>query len=180
MQKILFYLRHDADYKVMSLVCEKLGISFLRIDDSFLKKTLEEAFKEEIEGSKEYSYKEDYMLMHGMTKDDLITYLKRLEDYNFEFEGIKVMETETNKVWLLEDIFKETESEHIIMKKIFVLQEVLKSCNEMDLSKTSDEFKQALMNGYLLLQRSEIGFDEIDEATNKIMMLLREEKRLQS
>ena len=78
---------------------------------------------------------------------------------------------------LLEEVMKETESEHEVMKKIFVLQEVMKSCNEMDLSNASEELKMALMNGYLLLQSGEISLDSVNNAIEKIMTSLKEEKR---
>ena len=87
------------------------------------------------------------------------------------------METETNKTWLLEEVMKETESEHQVMKKVFVLQEVMKSCNEMDLSNASEELRMALMNGYLLLQSGEISLDSVNKAIEKIMTALKEEKR---
>ena len=47
----------------------------------------------------------------------------------------------------------------------------------MDLSNASEELRMALMNGYLLLQSGEISLDSVNNAIEKIMTSLKEEKR---
>ena len=177
MSKLLLYIHEENVFELLNKVAEENNYEVLRIDDTYLKYKLGDLFLETNNMNKTYSYKEDYMFMKGISKEDLIAYLKRLDELGLEFEGIKVMETETNKTWLLEEVMKETESEHQVMKKVFVLQEVMKSCNEMDLSNASEELRMALMNGYLLLQSGEISLDSVNNAIEKIMTSLKEEKR---
>ena len=176
MSKLLLYVHDESIFESLSKVARENNYEVLRIDDSYLGYKLGDLFFEVNDANGDYSYSDDYMFMKEISKEELIAYLKRLHELGVEFEGIKVMETETNKTWLVEEVMKETTEEHQVMKKIFVLQEVMKSCNEMDLSKASEELKMALMNGYLLLQGGEISASMVDEAIEKIMTSLKKEE----
>lgn len=177
MTKILLYIHDEDIFNLMEKVAKESNYEVLRIDDSYLNMRLGELFLEKNNSYNNHSYINDYLFMSGLTTEDLIDYLNKLRELGLEFEGIKVMETDTNKEWLLEEVMKETEKEHQVMQKINILQALMRSCNEMDLSVASDKLKKNLMNAYLLLQSGEIGLEAVNEAINGIMEALKEEKR---
>ena len=122
------------------------------------------------------------MIMQDLTKEDLMDFLRRTKEKGLEFEGIKIMRTENNASWLLKDVFLETKSEHETMKRVFVLQQIMKSCNEIDLSAVEEdskgEFANALMDAYMLLQMGEYDAAQVEAASARLMEAMRKIRKV--
>ena len=185
MQKVLLYNVKNETFKIFEKVLEKRNIPYFSIDDSCLDITVEGLFSlEEDSLGGGYHFREEYMLMKGISHEELLDILKEMHALGGEFEGIKVMYTETNASWLLKDLLEETEKEHEVMQKVLILQETLKSCNEIDFNNYSEEdgasLKLAMMDAYMYLQAGNYEKEIIEEKVQSLMDALRNIKRIES
>jgi translation elongation factor EF-1beta len=87
------------------------------------------------------------------------------------------MKTQTNKEWALKALLEEVSEEHEIVTRVFELRKLIKSTNDMDLSKYEEPLsfglKQALLNGYILINSKDINVDKLDEAIENINHFLK-------
>ena len=113
-----------------------------------------------------------YMLLDGISTDDLLALLNAFREQGKPFEGIVVTRTKVNEVWTLSRLLAEVRREHALMETLKELDSLLEDCNGIDLSamKTEDsnELKQALVEGYLLLKDEDQDIEEAREAVRKL------------
>ena len=80
MSKLLLYIHEENVFELLNKVAVENNYEVLRIDDTYLKYKLGDLFLETNNMNQAYSFKEDYMFMKDISKDDLIAYLKRLDE----------------------------------------------------------------------------------------------------
>lgn len=164
MKKILLYEDREKIKENIKNSCMKLQISLIIIGDNSVNLTLEEAFNMECDDLSEHSlFDSSYMLMEEISDETLTTLLNSL---NVEYDGIKVRHTLHNGTWILKDLFRETEKEHKLVKKLFILQERLEECNSLEYSTVSNEkrciFQDELLHAFLLLHSKNNNEEEVD------------------
>ncbi len=122
-----------------------------------------------------------YMLMEGLTIEELTALLRRVKEAGEEYEGIKVMRTETNQHWPLSVLMSHTAAEHRTVQKARVLQQILKSTNQLNFSEIAETegavLKNAMMAAYFLLQSGEYTEESIDQASAELMEALKNARK---
>ena len=83
-----------------------------------------------------------YMLLDGISTDDLLALLNAFREQGKPFEGIVITRTKVNEVWTLSRLLEEVRREHALMETLKELDSLLEDCNGIDLSamKTEDIF----------------------------------------
>ena len=122
-----------------------------------------------------------YMLMEGLTIEELTALLRKVKEAGEEYEGIKVMRTETNQHWPLSVLMSHTAAEHRTVQKARVLQQILKSTNQLNFSEIAETegavLKNAMMAAYFLLQSGEYTEESIDQASAELMEALKNARK---
>ncbi len=122
-----------------------------------------------------------YMLMEGLTIEELTALLRKVKEAGEEYEGIKVMRTETNQHWPLSVLMSHTAAEHRTVQKARVLQQILKSTNQLNFSEIAETegavLKNAMMAAYFLLQSGEYTEESIDQASAEMMEALKNARK---
>ncbi|NLC96547.1 MAG: DUF3783 domain-containing protein [Erysipelotrichaceae bacterium] len=155
---------------------ELKDVIFKRIDDTYLDVTVQDIFEKEDSLGDCSVYKRSYMIMEGVDKDYLSILNKAFKDNDLKFSGVKAMKTEYNKNWKLRDLFDEITEEDEIMSRVTTLRKLIMSTNNLDLSKYEESLsfglKQALMNGYILINSKDLNIIKLDESINNIKYFL--------
>ena len=122
-----------------------------------------------------------YMLMEGLTIEELTALLRKVKEAGEEYEGIKVMRTETNQHWPLFVLMSHTAAEHRTVQKARGLQQILKSTNQLNFSEIAETegavLKNAMMAAYFLLQSGEYTEESIDQASAEMMEALKNARK---
>ncbi len=122
-----------------------------------------------------------YMLMEGLTIEELTALLRKVKEAGEEYEGIKVMRTETNQHWPLSVLMSHTAAEHRTVQKARVLQQILKSTNRLNFSEIAETegavLKNAMVAAYFLLQSGEYTEESIDQASAELMEALKNARK---
>ena len=119
------------------------------------------------ESSSEIHEKYDcsYLLMDGLSKEEIMIMSESFEGADMPFGGIMVSATQTNREWTLEMIFEEAKQEAKIMEQMYQLQMMIESTNGMDLNQLEPNhaaiLKRALMDSYLMLMKEEYTYEQI-------------------
>jgi len=128
------------------------------------------------------AFPDSYMIMQEIEVNELLTLLRQFRDAGREFEGIKVMRTGTNEGWTLRALLTEAAREQKLTQKVLVLQELIKSCNSLDLSemepKARQSFREAIMEGFVLLQQGKYEEQELDRTIQVLTEGLRQARKL--
>ena len=173
MKKILLYGLSDEESDCLQDCAAELGIPVYIVGDSALEEVLGRLFElnDDLDTRAE-EFDEEFMIMDGMTRDDLLELLKVFDRHGFEFDGVKVMRTLSNEKWTLRELLKETQSEHRIAQRAMILTQLLKSCNMLDLSTMEPEerqkFKESLMDLFMLLQSGTYTLEQIDDCLHRV------------
>lgn len=177
MKKIVLYNVEEELLEKYRSIEEFKDIKFSRVFDEDLDKTVNDLFELEKNIGNCEAFEKSYMIMSDISKDDLNFVNKILKKYDLEFNGIRVMKTQINKDWTLKALLKEVSEEHEIMTRIFKLRKLIISTNDMDLNKYEEPLsfglKQALLNGYVLINSKDINIDKLDEAIANIKQFLK-------
>jgi len=177
MKKIVLYNVEEELLEKYRSIEEFKDIKFSRVFDEDLDKTVNDLFELEKNIGNCGAFEKSYMIMSNISSDDLNFINKTLKEYNLVFNGIKVMKTQTNKEWALKALLEEVSEEHEIVTRVFKLRKLIKSTNDMDLSKYEEPLsfglKQALLNGYILINSKDINVDKLDEAIENINHFLK-------
>ena len=110
-------------------------------------------------------YDSSYLLMDGLSKEEIMIMSESFEGADMPFGGIMVSATSTNREWTLEMIFEEAKQEARIMEQMYHLQMMIESTNGMDLNQLEPAhaaiLKRALMDSYLMLMKEEYTYEQI-------------------
>ena len=166
MKKVIFYGISVSAAQVYADILEQMGIEMLIIGDDVLNKRFKQVLNMQ-ESSSEIHEKYDgsYLLMDGLSKEEIMIMSESFEGADMPFGGIMVSATQTNREWTLEMIFEEAKQEAKIMAEMYKLQMMIESTNGMDLNQLEPNhaaiLKRALMDSYLMLMREEYTYEQI-------------------
>ncbi|MBQ9152570.1 MAG: DUF3783 domain-containing protein [Solobacterium sp.] len=185
MEKILLYGLDDQSAEMIGNAGKQLGIAVCRIGDSALFHKVADLFEAGFDqDTQTRAFDNEYMIMQEMDSGKLYALLDELEKQQYEFEGIKVMRTDTNENWTLFQLLQETGKEHRIQKKVIILREMLMSCNTLDLSVLpqgeKESFRQVLMDAFVLYQSGTYTDKELDECIHQLSDSLKKIRKLYS
>lgn len=166
MKKVIFYGISASAAQVYADILEQMGIEMMMIGDDVLSKRFKQVLNMQ-ESSSEIHEKYDgsYLLMDGLSKEEIMIMSESFEGADMPFGGIMVSATQTNREWTLEMIFEEAKQEAKIMEQMYRLQMMIESTNGMDLNQLEPNHativKRALMDSYLMLMREEYTYEQI-------------------
>ena len=166
MKKVIFYGISTSAAQVYADILDQMGIEMMIIGDDVLSKRFKQVLNMQ-ESSSEIHEKYDgsYLLMDGLSKEEIMIMSESFEGADMPFVGIMVSATQTNREWTLEMIFEEAKQEAKIMEQMYRLQMMIESTNGMDLNQLEPNhaaiLKRALMDSYLMLMREEYTYEQI-------------------
>lgn len=166
MKKVIFYGISASAAQVYADILEQMGIEMMIIGDDVLSKRFKQVLNMQ-ESSSEIHEKYDgsYLLMDGLSKEEIMIMSESFEGADMPFVGIMVSATQTNREWTLEMIFEEAKQEAKIMEQMYRLQMMIESTNGMDLNQLEPNHaaivKRALMDSYLMLMKEEYTYEQI-------------------
>lgn len=173
MKKILLYGMNEQDADLYQTIGINYDAAMYIINDSCMDKTIAELFElnDDLD-SMHAEFDGEYMLLDGITSDDLIDLMKAFAAGGRPFDGVIAVRTRVNEQWTLARLLEEIRREHAVMDKLQELDELLQDCNGIDLSAMDaadgNALKQALLEGYLLLKDDNQDPSEVDEAISRL------------
>ena len=166
MKKVIFYGISASATQIYKDILEQMGINMIIIGDDCLSKRFKQVLNMQ-ESTSEIHEKYDgsYLLMDGLSKEEIMIMSESFDGADVPFDGIMVSATQTNREWTLEMIFEEAKQEARIMEQMYHLQMMIESTNGMDLNQLEPEhaaiLKRALMDSYLMLMKEEYTYEQI-------------------
>ena len=166
MKKVIFYGISTSAAPIYRDILEQMGINMIIIGDDCLSKRFKQVLNMQ-ESTSEIHEKYDgsYLLMDGLSKEEIMIMSESFDGADVPFDGIMVSATQTNREWTLEMIFEEAKQEARIMEQMYHLQMMIESTNGMDLNQLEPEhaaiLKRALMDSYLMLMKEEYTYEQI-------------------
>ena len=166
MKKVIFYGISASAAQVYADILEQMGIEMMIIGDDVLSKRFKQVLNMQDSSSEIHEkYDGSYLLMDGLSKEEIMIMSESFEGADMPFGGIMVSATQTNREWTLEMIFEEAKQEAKIMEQMYRLQMMIESTNGMDLNQLEPNHvaivKRALMDSYLMLMREEYTYEQI-------------------
>lgn len=166
MKKVIFYGISASAAEIYADILEQMGIEMIMIGDDVLSKRFKQVLNMQESSSEIHEkYDSSYLLMDGLSKEEIMIMSESFEGADIPFGGIMVSATQTNREWTLEMIFEEAEQEAKIMEQMYQLQMMIESTNGMDLNQLEPNhaaiLKRALMDSYLMLMREEYTYEQI-------------------
>ena len=166
MKKVIFYGISASAAQVYADILEQMGIEMMIIGDDVLSKRFKQVLNMQESSSEIHEkYDSSYLLMDGLSKEEIMIMSESFEGADMPFDGIMVSATQTNREWTLEMIFEEAKQEAKIMEQMYRLQMMIESTNGMDLNQLEPNHaaivKRALMDSYLMLMREEYTYEQI-------------------
>lgn len=166
MKKVIFYGISASAAEIYADILEQMGIEMMMIGDDVLSKRFKQVLNMQESSSQIHEkYDSSYLLMDGLSKEEIMIMSESFEGADIPFGGIMVSATQTNREWTLEMIFEEAKQEAKIMEQMYRLQMMIESTNGMDLNQLEPNHaaivKRALMDSYLMLMREEYTYEQI-------------------
>lgn len=166
MKKVIFYGISASAAQIYADILEQMGIEMMIIGDDVLSKRFKQVLNMQESTSEVHEkYDSSYLLMDGLSKEEIMIMSESFEGADMPFGGIMVNATQTNREWTLEMIFEEAKQEAKIMEQMYRLQMMIESTNGMDLNQLEPNhaaiLKRALMDSYLMLMREEYTYEQI-------------------
>ena len=166
MKKVIFYGISASAAEIYADILEQMGIEMIMIGDDVLSKRFKQVLNMQESSSEIHEkYDSSYLLMDGLSKEEIMIMSESFEGADIPFGGIMVSATQTNREWTLEMIFEEAKQEAKIMEEMYKLQMMIESTNGMDLNQLEPNhaaiLKRALMDSYLMLMREEYTYEQI-------------------
>ena len=166
MKKVIFYGISASAAEIYADILEQMGIEMIMIGDDVLSKRFKQVLNMQESSSEIHEkYDSSYLLMDGLSKEEIMIMSESFEGADIPFGGIMVSATQTNREWTLEMIFEEAKQEAKIMEEMYKLQMMIESTNGMDLNQLAPNhaaiLKRALMDSYLMLMREEYTYEQI-------------------
>jgi hypothetical protein len=165
-KKVIFYGISASAAQIYADILEQMGIEMMIIGDDVLSKRFKQVLNMQESTSEVHEkYDSSYLLMDGLSKEEIMIMSESFEGADMPFGGIMVSATQTNREWTLEMIFEEAKQEAKIMEQMYQLQMMIESTNGMDLNQLEPNhaaiLKRALMDSYLMLMREEYTYEQI-------------------
>ena len=173
MKKILLYGLSEPDADLYQTAAVGFDIAMYIINDSCMGRKVGELFElnDDLD-SMHAAVDGEYMLMDGIDSETLLKLLKAFEDTGRPYEGSVAVRTRVNENWTLARLLEEIRKEQELIDKLHELDDLLQDCNGIDLSamelSDSNDLKQALLEGYLLLKDEEQDIQEVDKAISRL------------
>ena len=166
MKKVIFYGISASAAQIYADILQQMGIEMMIIGDDVLSKRFKQVLNMQESTSEVHEkYDSSYLLMDGLSKEEIMIMSESFEGADMPFGGIMVSATQTNREWTLEMIFEEAKQEAKIMEQMYQLQMMIESTNGMDLNQLEPNhaaiLKRALMDSYLMLMREEYTYEQI-------------------
>ncbi len=166
MKKVIFYGISPSAAQIYADILEQMRIEMMIIGDDVLSKRFKQVLNMQESTSEVHEkYDSSYLLMDGLSKEEIMIMSESFEGADMPFGGIMVSATQTNREWTLEMIFEEAKQEAKIMEQMYQLQMMIESTNGMDLNQLEPNhaaiLKRALMDSYLMLMREEYTYEQI-------------------
>ena len=166
MKKVIFYGISTSAARIYRDILEQMGINMIIIGDDCLSKRFKQVLNlQESTSDVHEKYDGSYLLMDGLSKEEIMIMSESFNGADVPFDGIMVSATQTNREWTLEMIFEEAKQEARIMEQMYHLQMMIESTNGMDLNQLEPEhaaiLKRALMDSYLMLIKEEYTYEQI-------------------
>lgn len=166
MKKVIFYGISASAAQIYADILEQMCIEMMIIGDDVLSKRFKQVLNMQESTSEVHEkYDSSYLLMDGLSKEEIMIMSESFEGADMPFGGIMVSATQTNREWTLEMIFEEAKQEAKIMEQMYKLQMMIESTNSMDLNQLEPNhaaiLKRALMDSYLMLMREEYTYEQI-------------------
>lgn len=166
MKKVIFYGISASAAEIYADILEQMGIKMMMIGDDVLSKRFKQVLNMQESSSEIHEkYDSSYLLMDGLSKEEIMIMSESFEGADVPFGGIMVSATQTNREWTLEMIFEEAKQEAKIMEQMYQLQMMIESTNGMDLNQLEPNhaaiLKRALMDSYLMLMKEEYTYEQI-------------------
>ena len=166
MKKVIFYGISASAAQIYRDILERMGIDMIIIGDDCLSKRFKQVLNlQESTSDIHEKYDCSYLLMDGLSKEEIMIMSESFDGADVPFGGIMVSATQTNREWTLEMIFEEAKQEARIMEQMYHLQMMIESTNGMDLNQLEPEhaaiLKRALMDSYLMLMKEEYTYEQI-------------------
>ena len=166
MKKVIFYGISTSAAPIYRDILEQMGINMIIIGDDGLSKRFKQVLNlQESTSDIHEKYDGSYLLMDGLSKEEIMIMSESFDGADVPFGGIMVSATQTNREWTLEMIFEEAKQEARIMEQMYHLQMMIESTNGMDLNQLEPEYaailKRALMDSYLMLMKEEYTYEQI-------------------
>lgn len=166
MKKVIFYGISTSAAPIYRDILEQMGINMIIIGDDCLSKRFKQVLNlQESTSDIHEKYDGSYLLMDGLSKEEIMIMSESFDGADVPFGGIMVSATQTNREWTLEMIFEEAKQEARIMEQMYHLQMMIESTNGMDLNQLEPEhaaiLKRALMDSYLMLMKEEYTYEQI-------------------
>ena len=166
MKKVIFYGISASAAQIYADILDQMGIEMMIIGDDVLSKRFKQVLNmQESTSDIHEKYDSSYLLMDGLSKEEIMIMSESFEGADMPFGGIMVSATQTNREWTLEMIFEEAKQEAKIMEQMYQLQMMIESTNGMDLNQLEPNhaaiLKRALMDSYLMLMREEYTYEQI-------------------
>ena len=166
MKKVIFYGISASAAEIYADILEQMGIEMIMIGDDVLSKRFKQVLNMQESSSQIHEkYDSSYLLMDGLSKEEIMIMSESFDAADVPFGGIMVSATQTNREWTLEMIFEEAKQEAKIMEEMYKLQMMIESTNGMDLNQLEPNhaaiLKRALMDSYLMLMREEYTYEQI-------------------
>ena len=166
MKKVIFYGISTSAAPIYKDILEQMGINMIIIGDDCLSKRFKQVLNlQESTSDIHEKYDGSYLLMDGLSKEEIMIMSESFDGADVPFGGIMVSATQTNREWTLEMIFEEAKQEARIMEQMYYLQMMIESTNGMDLNQLEPEhaaiLKRALMDSYLMLMKEEYTYEQI-------------------
>ena len=166
MKKVIFYGISASAAQIYADILDQMGIEMMIIGDDVLSKRFKQVLNMQESTSEVHEkYDSSYLLMDGLSKEEIMIMSESFEGADMPFGGIMVSATQTNREWTLEMIFEEAKQEAKIMEQMYQLQMMIESTNGMDLNQLEPNhaaiLKRALMDSYLMLMKEEYTYEQI-------------------
>ena len=166
MKKVILYGISASAAQIYADILDQMGIEMMIIGDDVLSKRFKQVLNMQESTSEVHEkYDSSYLLMDGLSKEEIMIMSESFEGADMPFGGIMVSATQTNREWTLEMIFEEAKQEAKIMEQMYQLQMMIESTNGMDLNQLEPNhaaiLKRALMDSYLMLMREEYTYEQI-------------------
>ncbi len=182
-KKILIYGLDEAEADKTQAILERIGIAAYVIGDDVLDEKVNRVFEtEEDFGGRHLEFPKQYMLFDGFDLNGVMSVLDLLSRNRADFDGVKIMRTDTNSEWKMRDLLTHTAKSFEVGKKTLILDEVIRSCNGIDLSeadgKVRTEFKKSLTEALKLLQSNAYDVEQIDRVTSNLVNAMKGVRKL--
>jgi len=173
MKKILLYGVDDQTADRYQNLASDENVAMYVINDSFLNETVETAFSinSDLDNVHE-QYDRMYMLMMGISEDELIRLITSFVQHGLPFDGVKVMLSENGPNWTLRHLFEETGMENDRTVIMIELRKLLLQAESIQINLMPEleakRLKKAIQNGKAVASNKNIEYFKLHECITEL------------